>query len=121
MAEDQVFSEFLTSAGSASDSTLYTRRVKEGRILHVQQISAVIYTTNYGDYTTAKYIAIGIEKGGVNRLIQIQDMNGTYGAGLNLNVDLYLAQGDRIFVKFEATATTTVYEAVVQGVYVEGA
>ena len=117
MDANKIYTGFLKSQGSASDLTLYSPRVKDGRILHITQISATVYTTKYGDYVTAKYIAVGIERNGQKRLIQIKDMGTTYGEGINLNVDVFLTPGDRVWVKFEATATTTTYEVNISGQY----
>ena len=119
MKANQVYSQFLKHGGSAAVFTMYTPRVKEGRILHVTQVSVNLYTTIFGDYITAKYISVGVEHGGVEQQVKLEDNNSTYGGGINVGVDLFLTQGDRIFVKIEGTATTVQYEALVRGIYLE--
>ena len=119
MVGTNIYSEFLNVKGSTSVQTLYSQKVKQKRILHVKQISVNLYTTLFGDYVTAKYISVGIEHGGVKQQVQLKDNNGTYGGGLNVNVDLFLSQGDRIFVTIEDTAATVTYEVLIQGIYLE--
>lgn len=119
MKISNVFREFKQVQGSASNQTIYTEPVKAGRILKIDVVSVQTFTTVFGDYVTAKYIAYGIEHSGIQQLFKIADINATYGAGISDNPYLYLGPQDRLFFTFEATATTTTHTILVEGEYLE--
>jgi len=119
MELSNIFREFKQVQGSASDQTVYTEPIKAGRILRVEVVSVQTFTTAFGDYVTAKYVAYGIEHSGIKYLFKIADINATYGQEVSDNPYLYLGPNDRLFFTLEATAATTTHQILIQGVFIE--
>jgi len=105
--------------GSASNAYVYLSKVPVGKILKAEHLAAAVYTTNPGDYTTAKFIWIGFELGGNYYYLEGHDVQP--GAGKNTAVvfvkNFTIPEQARLFAYFEATATTTKYEVAATGIF----
>ena len=100
--------------GSASVKTLYLKKVPNGFNLLVHQVSAYIYTTVMGDYTTAKYVNVGFERNGVKFYLKGQDV-ATSDTVIHTRNHFIISSGCRPFATFEDTATTVTYFLEVVG------
>jgi len=106
--------------GSASAKTVYLVRIPEDHYLSVKHFAATIYTTNPGDYTTAKFIYLGYDLAGVKYYLEGHDVQS--GSGKNpgvvsvKNVDLPATA--RPLAYFEATSTSQKYAIMIGGTLV---
>lgn len=103
--------------GAASAKTVYLRRIKKGFELHALHFAATIYTSNPGDYTTAKFIYIGYDLNKVKYYLEGHDVQP--GSGKNPGVvyvkNVDIPAGARPFAYFEATSTSQSYEVMING------
>jgi hypothetical protein len=104
-----------TETGSASAKTVYLEEIPNGFSLSGATITACIYTSALGDYTTAKYINLGIERNGVKHYVMGRDIT-TNQLVIRNDANLIVPGGWRPFAEFEGTATTVTYEVSVFGV-----
>ena len=114
MIECNGYSDRTQRAGSASVVFVYLDEIPEGQIVTNAVISATIFTTVHGDYTTAKYINIGIERNGVKFYLKGTDV-GTGNTVISNSPVVVIPAGWRPFAEFEDTATSTTYEVNVVG------
>jgi hypothetical protein len=108
------YQDFVRADGSASAKTIYGSKVPHGKVICITEICAVIYTTVVGDYTTSKYINLGMEIQGTKRYHMGRDISENQLVVRSQNC-VWLKEGDRPFADFEATAATTTYELVING------
>lgn len=103
--------------GSASAKTVYLARIPEGYELQAKHFTATIFTTNPGDYTTAKFIYLGYDLHGVTHIIEGHDVQPASGINPGVvhvkNVDI--PPNARPYAYFEATSTSEKYEVVING------
>ena len=111
------YQERVQHDGVASQATVYGSRIPQGKVAVIHTISAVVYTTNIGDYTTAKFIFVGYESNGEKCYVEGGDINATntMKGMIVSNRQVVLKEGDRVFAEFETTATTTTYVLVASG------
>jgi len=114
-----VYREHTKQMGSASNAYVYLSKVPVGKILKVEHLAAAIYTTNPGDYTTAKFIWVGFELGGNYYYLNGHDVQPA--SGMNKATvfvkNFTIPEGARLFAYFEATATTEEYEVAATGIF----
>jgi len=109
------YQERVRTTGSASQLTVYGSKVSNGKILIVHTLSAAVYTSAIGDYTTAKFIFLGGEINGAKHYIRGRDIAAASWTAW-AQIDMVLKEGDRPFAEYEAIAATETYEFVINGV-----
>jgi len=114
----EVYHDKRVEPGSASAKYVYLVKIPEGKQLLAKIFTAMIYTTNPGDYTTAKFIYLGYEQNGVKYFLEGYDVQS--GTGLNQGIVLvrnfYVPENGRPFAYFEGTSTSQKYEVMINGI-----
>lgn len=112
------YTDFNTATGSASVSTVELSKIRSKSIVFVDIVTATIFTTVHGDYTTAKYINIYLQRGSKKFYLKGKDI-GTSATVIQTERPFIMVQGDKIVVEFEGTAISTTYEVVLLGKIVD--
>lgn len=100
--------------GSTSNKTFYANAIPAGKILQLESLHAYLYTDEIGDYTSAKYVAVGMDVNGLKHWLQCADI--VVGAiAIAHNGTMFFKEGDRPVCLVEATAKTVTYVLVVNG------
>lgn len=102
-------------AGSAAAVYWYSHRVPQDEVWCINHVGVSMFTTLFGDYTTAKFVAIGVERSGKLYTVDIRDINTAYGIANAFRTRFCLLPGDRIFAYIEATSTSETYHISVSG------
>jgi len=114
----EIYHDKKVEIGSSSNKFVYLNKIPEGKQLFVRILSATIYTTNPGDYTTAKFIWLGYEHNKNKYYLEGYDIQS--GTGVNHAVvtikNFYIPENGKPFAYFEGTSTNQKYEIVVNGV-----
>jgi len=109
------YQELVIADGSASNKTIFGSRIPQGKVVCITELCAVVYTTVVGDYNSATYICIGSEIQDKKHYHMGRDIKDVQLVIRSQNC-VWLKEGDRPFADFEATADTTTYNLVVNGV-----
>ena len=111
----------VQASGSASNQTVYGDKIPPGKVAVIESLSAYIFTTAFGDYTTQKFIFLGFEHEGQNCLVEGEDINAsnTMRAVVSVKTPIVLNEGDRVLAYIEATSTSQTYVLVGTGYLVD--
>lgn len=103
--------------GSDSNQIIYLDNIPNGYQVYARHMAAGIYTTNPGDYTTAKFIWLGYEQNGVKFYLEGCDINLATGLnqGLVFVKNFYVPERARPFAYVEATSTSQKIEFMING------
>jgi len=110
-----VYQDRVQADGSASNQYVYGSKIPQGKVLKVFQITAHTFTTNLGDYETAKYINLGVQVNDLYCPIRDKDV-ATTDKVIFSNGIVYIKEGDRPYAYFEATATSTTHILTINGI-----
>lgn len=107
----------IQSDGDDAAKFVYGDKIPTGKVAIIESLSALIYTTNPGDYTTDKFIFLGFESNGEKNYVEGGDINvtNTMKGMMSSRTPIILNEGDRLLAYFEATAPTTTYVLVATG------
>lgn len=109
------YQERIRADGVSSLTTVYGSKIPPGKVVCITELTAYVYTDYLGDYTTSKYILLGVEVGGQKYYHMGRDIAATQLVIRSQNC-IWIKEGDRPFAEFEATADTTTYEIVINGI-----
>lgn len=105
------FSDHLKTEGSQSNAFHYLSKVPVNKYLEVKILAAHVYTTNIGDYATAKYIVVGYEHNGNYYVLESRDMASATGPKATAihAKNFIVPEGARPFAYFEGTSSSETY------------
>lgn len=103
--------------GSASAATIYGDKIPVGKIAVIESMGVLVYTTNPGDYTTAKFIFLGFEHEGQTCFVEGGDINATntMKGMISTRTPFVINEGDRVMSYVEATSASQTYVLVATG------
>jgi len=108
------YQERIQEGGSASNVTFFGSKIPPGKVVCITELCGYIYTDEIGDYNTAKYIALGVEINNNTSWHMARDVGANQLVIRSQNC-VWLKEGDRPKMLVEATAATTTYVLVVNG------